>query len=472
MKAAALLDRVRRGFVTLAPEPAAQAPAAAPSYADSRKTVAEAEAETRAVVDAFFGQHVPAWKADLAAWEEAAEVAAERDQAEPEKPAPTSWAARVETAIGKTALAIARAAQAAKDGQRVVYAAPMHSLLTELQERIANEGVEARVYRGYASPDPDAPDTAMCLDLPAMQDARDAGGSIKSSVCERRSDGQQFFCAFHSQCGMQRQRQAKPQVWLIPHALLFQKRPAFIPKPDALVIDEGFTMGALPDKAARLSLDTIEQAPFERDEEDAGAVIDANDLESARGALLRALRAHENDGPLDREILLRHGVTKAIVGNAYRLEWRRQREPGITPGMPPKARKAAAGAVAAHNKEMRLLAGLWGELRTFLSDDAPASGRLSLRFDREAECRVVERRSLATVQASWAAPALLLDATLPDPALIAPVLGQSVEIRADIAARWSPHVRVRQIVGARSAPASSGSSKGRNSTCPAVRWST
>ncbi|KMO15139.1 hypothetical protein SQ03_17765 [Methylobacterium platani JCM 14648] len=448
VKAAALLDRVRRGFVTLAPQPAAQMPAAAPSYLDHRKTVAEAEAETRGVVDAFFGQHVPAWKADREAWEVSAEEAKERDQEAPAEPSPVSWAARVETAIGKTALAIAGAAQAAKGGQRIVYAAPMHSLLAELQERFAAQGVEARVYRGYTSADPDAEDAAMCLDLPAMQDARDAGGSIRAAVCERRVDGLQYLCPFHALCGMQRQRQAKPQVWLIPHALLFQSRPSFIPKPDALVIDEGFTMGALPDKPARMSLDAIEQAPFERDDDGSVFSNAANDLQSARGALLRALRAHDEDGPLSREILLQRGVTKTVAANAYRLEWMRQREPGITPGMPPKARKAAAAAVAAHNKEMRLLAGLWAELRTFLEGSAAASGRLYLRYDREAECRVIERRSLGMVRTSWSAPALLLDATLPEPALLAPVLGHPVEVRADITARWSPYVRTRQIVGA------------------------
>ncbi len=133
-------------------------------------------------------------------------------------------------------------------------------------------------------------------------------------------------------------------------------------------------MGALPDKPARMSLDAIEQAPFERDDDGSVFSNAANDLQSARGALLRALRAHDEDGPLSREILLQRGVTKTVAANAYRLEWMRQREPGITPGMPPKARKAAAAAVAAHNKEMRLLAGLWAELRTFLEAALPPPG--------------------------------------------------------------------------------------------------
>ena len=448
VKVVALLDRVRRGFVTLDPTPTETGEAIVPTYPDRRVSVAEAETETRAVVTAFFTEHVPAWRVERGAWEVEAEEAKERGQEAPEKPTPVSWGARVETAIGKTALAIAGAAEAAKAGIHTVYAAPMHSLLAELAERFAAEGVTARVYRGYTTPDPDAPGLAMCLDIPAMQDAREAGTAIPSAVCERKIDGQKHLCAFYDRCGMQQQRQAKAAVWLVPQALLFQAKPAFIPTPDALVIDEGITMGALPDAPARMSLDAIEHADLELTDEVVVFSNTANDLETSRGDLLRALRAHPEDGPLQRAVLHRHGVTAATAGAAYSLEWRRMRDPGITPGMPPQARKTCAAATGRHNAEVKMLAGIWGELRTFLAGDAETSGRLSLRYDEGDAVRILERRSLDSVRSTWSAPALLIDATLPDAPLLEPVVGHRVEIRADITAKWSPHVKVRQILNA------------------------
>lgn len=448
IKAVALLDRLRRGFVSLDPKPANDGETVEPTYPDTRVPVAEAEAATAAVVTGFFGEHVPAWKREIADWKAEVEDAKDRKQDEPERPHPISWAARVETAIGKTALAIKGAAAAAKAGTSIVYAAPMHSLLAELAERFAAEGVEARVYRGYTSPDPDAPDLAMCLDIPAMEDAKAAVRPIPSTVCEKKVDGQKLYCRFHDRCGMERQRQANAPVWLVPHALLFQARPGAIPTPDALVIDEGLTMGALPDKPARMSLDAIERAPVEPHYTDVIFTNAANDLEAARANLLRALRDHEDDGPLQRAILLRHGVTAAAAGGAYKLEWDRLRDPGITPGMDPKTRKANAASVGQHNQDVKMLAGIWRELRNFLAGDADAAGRLSLRYDEETATRTLDRRSLDTVRSSWSAPALLIDATLPEAPLLEPVMGHRVEVKADITARWSPHVKVRQILNA------------------------
>ena len=448
VKAVALLDRVKRGFVKLDPKPEAAGESAAASYPDRRVSVAEAEAATAAIVTDFFGTHVPEWKAEMAEHKVMAEEAKERGQEEPDKPLPVSWAARVETAIGKTALAIKGAAAAAKAGTSIVYAAPMHSLLAELAERFAAEGVEARVYRGYSSPDPDAPDVLMCLDIPAMEDARAAVRPIPSTVCERKIDGEKTFCAFHNRCGMERQRQAKAPVWLVPHALLFQARPGAIPAPDALVIDEGITMGALPDKPARMSLDAIQRAPVDPTDTSPIFTNVANDLDSARGSLLRALRGHRDDGPVQRAILIEHGITATTAAEAYKLEWGRLRDPGITPGMDAQARKTLAAAVGQHNQDVKSLAGIWAELRAFLAGSAEASGRLFLRYDEEDEAFVLERRSLDTVRASWSAPALLIDATLPEAPLLEPVMGHRVEVKADIAAVWSRHVKVRQILGA------------------------
>ncbi|MGH1592385.1 hypothetical protein ACRBEV_33240 (plasmid) [Methylobacterium phyllosphaerae] len=71
-----------------------------------------------------------------------------------------------------------------------------------------------------------------------------------------------------------------------------------------------------------------------------------------------------------------------------------------------------------------------------------------LRYDEETATRTLDRRSLDMVRSSWSAPALLIDATLPEAPLLEPVMGHRVEVKADITARWSPHVKVRQILSA------------------------
>ena len=453
VKAHALLGKVRCGQTALGTESAtAEEPRAsvAPTYPDRRASLAEAEVTVSATVSEFFEAHVPAWRASRAAWKAAVAEAKTAGREAPEEPLPVSWGARVETAIGKTALAIRAAATAAKAGASIVYAIPTHRLADEIAGRFAAEGVEVRVYRGFTVPDPEAPGLTMCLDLPAFQDARDALRSVRQSVCEYRHkpSGHTLLCALHDRCGMQRQRNASALVWLVPHALLFHQKPEAIPSPDALVIDEGVTKAALSDKPVRLSLDEIERTPIAP----AGGLdpfsAAANDLEAARGTLLRTLRDQRDDGPLQRRFLIAHGLTAAMAGAAHALEWARMHDPGILPGMDPEIRRTCARAAGAHNAVVVALAGVWAELRDFLSGDAEASGRLALGYDAKDKARVLERRSLGTVRAEWSAPALLLDATLTEAPLLEPILGHPVEIRADVSARWSPYVTVRQITGA------------------------
>jgi len=273
-----------------------------PTYDDKRRPLQEAEAEVRGVVGAFFAEAGPA-----ASWKAAQEAIKARRKWEADEanaflflqpapdPEPVSWGVRVETAIGKTQLAIKAVAKAVKAGVRVVYAVPTHRLGAELGDRFAAEGITARVYRGYEADDPDAedPGAKMCLDLAAWKDAQEAGvGSIKGSVCKHKAaKGETLRCAKFYDCGMTRQRQAKPDVWLVSHALLFHQRPEYIPQPDASVIDEGFSAGAIPDKPDKFPLDAMEASDLTILRSDALAMEDMSDLERAREDLERAARA-------------------------------------------------------------------------------------------------------------------------------------------------------------------------------------
>ncbi|WP_242568876.1 hypothetical protein, partial [Klebsiella pneumoniae] len=118
--------------------------------------------------------HVADWQLRVAAWKADCN-ATPAGEPKPDKPMPTSWGARIETAIGKTEIAIKKVARAVKPGMKVVYAVPYHDLADEIAERFAAEGIRAQAYRGFRAPDPELPDQTMCLDLAAYDHAVAAG---------------------------------------------------------------------------------------------------------------------------------------------------------------------------------------------------------------------------------------------------------------------------------------------------------
>ncbi|PJR06880.1 hypothetical protein CEJ86_33590, partial [Sinorhizobium meliloti] len=126
------------------------------------------------------------------------------------------------------------------------------------------------------------------------RDAREAGvRQIETAVCEVKAastpNGIPIRCRFFEQCGMTRQRRSEPGLWLVPHALLLAAKPKYLPNPDAIIIDEGIAMSAIPDRPVRFSLDAMERSDFAIPTLRDPTGFDANDLEVARKSLLRAL---------------------------------------------------------------------------------------------------------------------------------------------------------------------------------------
>lgn len=435
-KASAWLDRVSRGLIRLGPA----IERTEPTYPDERRPVEEASEEVGRIVRSFFAEHVRGYKNAVAVWE--ADFPANPLLRPPEL---RHWAVRVEAGIGKTDAAIAAIAGREAAGLSVAVAVPTIDLGEQLAIRLWRRGVDARVYRGRKAPDPESTDgDAMCLNLEAVAHAREAGArSVFESACERRdrTSAEALRCPMFHRCGHVRQRSATPRVWIIPHASLFTGRPGFIPKLDALVIDEKFFDGAIPDRPVRLTIDEIERAGLPHDEDQAQA------LSSLRASLVHALRATP-DGHLTPGSLLAAGIDEQAARRAHGLEWKRRIDPSIFPGMNPRERAEAAALAGRVNREVFALAGLWNELTAFLEAGWPASGRMRLTLDPETKARTVERRSLNMVAEGWRAPALLLDATGPGPDVLRAVLGDPVDLKASISALWSPHGRVRQVVGA------------------------
>jgi hypothetical protein len=446
VKARELIDRIERKLVTLAPT----LQQTQPTYPDERLSLREAESAVTAHIRSFFGQHVPAWLGEVANHQLALKASNDNGRLHSEGPVPLHWALRIETGIGKTREAVRCAATAAKAGMEILYFVPRLNLGDELVPLFAEESVSARVYRGRDAPDPEKPERAMCLEPASVQDALKAcASSVFQAVCELELKKQATLlrCPSFLGCSHVKQRWATPQVWILTHALLFQARPDFIASPAALVIDEQFLGSAIPDSANKLTLDAIQHAGLIYHDDGSRLVEPSRTLEQGRAVLVRALREHP-DGPLLSEPLMGAGVTGDLAREMHALESSRKQEPGIYPGMLAHRRSKAAEAAGSVNREVLALASFWNELAEFLDGASAESGRLRLVYDRETQARTIERRSLRRVHGTWRAPALILNATAPEATLLEPVIGGPVELKASISALWSPHGRIRQIIGA------------------------
>ncbi|AIQ89590.1 bifunctional DNA primase/polymerase [Methylobacterium oryzae] len=430
-KARATLDRVKRGLAKLP----AKREAVAPTYPDDARALTDAEAAVRAGADEFFERYAPEYRNALAIFNGGGALL---------QPMPRGKIFRIEAGVGKTDAAVVAAARAIRAGLSVVFAVPRVDLGDELATRLARQGIIAHVWRGRERPDPEAPKTRMCLNPSAVDDAREAGAwSIAATVCEQQDTKARRIvrCPHFETCGYMRQREAAPQAWIVTHAMLFLPLPAAIGRVDALAIDEAFVSGGIAQKPVSRALDEIEGAGVLAGSEN------ASKMKAWREALIRAARASE-DGPLSHAALAAAGLTADDAASARGFEQARYADPGITPLMEPRERKRRAAETGASNKLARDLIALWDEIAAFLDGETPKSGRMRLARDPESGARIIELRPLTTVHASWRAPTLILDATAPPPSVIEPVLGLEVDEIASIAAEWSPHRFVRQIVGA------------------------
>ncbi|MHC2514603.1 bifunctional DNA primase/polymerase [Bradyrhizobium diazoefficiens] len=359
---------------------------------------------------------------------------------------------RSEAGIGKTHAAREGAAKQARLGRRIAYVVPRHDLAEQIAADFASDGVKAEVYRGYERPDPLAPEHLMCRNIQAYKAARDLGVSIRDSVCERRIDNEIVRCPLAKACGMERQREARPSVWVTPAALLYTKRPDFIFPPDAVVIDESFIDGAIGDPVkvdvAALLGSKIEGCSDE----------DHDAVERFRHRLAAAIKANGN-GPLARAALIDHGIDAEVANAVGWLEQRRVTSTILRPDMRESELKTATYRHAARNELARDAGTLWREIAIFLEEwkiestigDRSQSGRITVEGGK------VSVMPLRTVHPSWRdAPTLVLDATAPPASLIAIALGEIqtadlppvVTEQPVVAAKWPEHVRVRQIIGA------------------------
>lgn len=365
---------------------------------------------------------------------------------------------RVGVGIGKsesarraTAKLLAKAArQAAKmkrsgDGRSIIFAVPMHALADEqarLFEKLPEAraaGLRAAVWRGREAPDPARLGHTMCDDLDAVREAQSVGAKTEQAVCK----SQKGTCPFFAMCGYQRQKQQTAQVWFVSHELIFGKKPAAIPNPALLIVDEAVWAKGLEGvngSPQYLSLRHLAEyvAP-----DDGFSEHDARRLSSVHHALLEALAQHP-DGPLRRDILMQYGLNVDTGRDGCALSWRRVQDPNIFPGMDAEARRLAVHE-ARRNRVAIRSARFFEALLALLDDDGPeASGWASLVTRNGRDGRALRLRGRRSVGKAWRVPTLHMDALL-NADLLRPYWPQ-IEVTAEIEAH-APHQRVRQQQG-------------------------
>jgi len=360
---------------------------------------------------------------------------------------------RATLGLGKSQAALEAIVSAIGDGHRIIYSVPTHALAAELAQRAEaiaakrGKAISVRVWHGREAGDPDNAGQAMCLDLAPVKLAQQARLDVLETVCAG--------CSHKAACSYLAQREARAELWLVPHALLFAALPASMAGASALVIDEDFALSGmvgLQGRPALVPLDSLQGAVTAG----SGRADRSADLTAAlspvRAQLVEALRDHpasEHGEPLRRDALVACGLTVEAAREAAQAERRAVRDVTAIQAPTRAALLQALRTVARGNAEAMRRAAMWQHIAAFLADGgAGLAGRLELveRVEAAGEIRrAVRLFGLERIGTGWAAlPTLHLDATA-DMGLLR-LRAPHAELVANVIAT-EPHVTVHQYVG-------------------------
>jgi hypothetical protein len=352
---------------------------------------------------------------------------------------------RVTVGGGKSEAAVRGAGMlldAAHEGGRegaLFYMVPRHDLGSEIAQRIAaaHPGKAVAVWRGRDADDPDAKGAAMCLD-PDLPKAATAAGVDTSTVCNA--------CPLRHQCGYQRQRGQRADIWIAAHNLAFQGKPTGLPQAAAVVVDEGF-WGAAISGADRLHPYQIFLASIE--DEGTGFLkgVERQRLHDLRGRVARILARHER-GRLIRDAFLAEGFTAESAKEWKALEWS-IKPPLKFQGEVPRD-TILEELRKAHDTGFLMRR---AKLATFLHELLESGAARSVNAIMEPEADLGRGQGKApAVQMAWRddfaqwsaeAPRLFLDATT-HPELVKVWAPDLAVVDVEIAA---PSLHVRQVIG-------------------------
>ena len=358
-------------------------------------------------------------------------------------------AVSVDVGLGKTRTWRERVAPALVGGEFTgVLAVPRHRLGDEIVRDLAEAGIKACVYRGREAADPAQLGEKMCRELDRAMMISDALSSVAPHACKYKD----AECDFYRLCGYQRQKSAGPDIWIVPHQLLFRVRPSFIPQPDSLVIDEAFWSASLHgvDRPYRLLLSALDEHRGIYSPGALGAVRDAAataDLMEISRRVHRALQ-REKDGRIRSAALAEARVTPEDLHVAYRLEWRRKIEAEVRPGMPLARVRTTCTKIIPHNQAVARLAQFWELLLRTIESSCARSPWLDLRKAQpmpagEGTATAIFMIWRDDIHPSWKAPTLVMDATMPVGIVkqFFPDMAEPCRISSPM-----PHTRVRQII--------------------------
>jgi putative DNA primase/helicase len=368
-------------------------------------------------------------------------------------PAPVH-ALRVATGIGKShaardqAVAMVKDLRARGDDRCVVIAVPRHDLGDEFVQKLQAQGILAEAWKGRIQPDPAQPGLSMCHRPKDAKAAQKAGVDVGATLCSAGKERCQFF----EVCGYQKMAEKRPDVLIVPHAMLWSKPPKAI-KPAALIVDEdptGDVFGGFDGTPYHLSLNDLRGALLGLAKQDPDA---AADLEQVTTGLATALEASEGK-------VLTQAIRRALGPNVASIEAMRN-----TPYKAKIARPASPltnGAKLAELLEtvgrVNITAGktarLLGMIADALRDDLDTVPGLTVETARTPDgdgYKVARMRWRSQLHKGWAVPTMVMSATL-QPQLLRHVWPQLAAVVTAEAAM--PHVKIRQITDSANAKSS------------------
>ena len=371
-------------------------------------------------------------------------------------PPPFAHAARIDVGGGKTQITIEELARWLKNGTRVIYATPRHKLNERIEQQFAAHGITARIYRGRGADDPLQPKQIMCLFRTATQLAESCHAEVGPTCCKNKK----HICQFYGYCGFQRQLRDRDgvQVWIVAIDTLFRTQKA-LGEPRAVIIDEALWQKGIRGVEANeefdysVAIDSISSAnpPPKTPENINSYGLPELDFLHLRHKLASALRAHAQNGAVERKLFDELFLEGTNCTHALNLEWARYNADleklGQHPGM-----SEQQVLDLANNRDLvdriqhaRRLIKIWGAVRELLnSTDINRSGRLTLTQHNGQ--RTITWRGIDSIKAQFTKPTLLLDATMPQPSMLEPYHPR-VQVVADIKIALPKAVHIRQVLG-------------------------
>ena len=356
---------------------------------------------------------------------------------------PPVMAVRVDTGLGKSYAArratvdLVRTLRAAGDRRAAVLAVPRHNLAEEYAADLAAiaPDLAVEIYRGRDAPDPAAEGETMCRRAAEAAEVQKAHCDVATTLCRQGEDR----CPFFAVCGHQRQRAARADVWIVPHANLWQAKPAMI-EPAALVIDEDPTNGAFGgfDAPVRLALDELAMPLTIRMEP--GETADLAELSERVAKALRACGDRVSLAAIKAE-----GLTADDLAEARKLAFKAQVAAAVGPATPAADVLEHVSHIGPHNRQAMRRARLFGLIKRAMLDGLETVPGLSCEntTTRDGETfRAVRMRWKKEPNGGWAVPTLIASATARPEVLRAIWPHLSPPIAAEAA---TPHVNFRQI---------------------------